>query len=228
MATKFCPNCGAPVEAGTRFCGSCGKVIEQEPAQQAPAAQQPMIQVNKEAIQQNVQQAGQELQQGLNELRRGIESFQAAGRASGWQGLVISIARFYVSFPLMKSLVHHMFILEGRTNRLRYFTDSLIGCLIGCLYIFLAVVVACLIGGIVNEDLGIVLGFLLGIAVSVPTFVGGILLTRSRLHDMNVTGWAYLANFIPYVNCIFALIVLFAPGTKGPNQYGADPLAGMQ
>ncbi len=26
-STRFCPNCGAPVEAGAKFCRSCGKVL---------------------------------------------------------------------------------------------------------------------------------------------------------------------------------------------------------
>lgn len=230
MAAKFCPNCGEPLEAGARFCGKCGAAVEQAPEPQAPQPQperqQPMIQINEEAIRQNVQQAGRELQQGLGELRQGIESFHPGGELSGWRSFVASVARFYVSFPLMDTLVHRMFIIEGRTNRWRYFVDGMVGGLIAGVYFLVAAIAAGLIGALVNEDFGVLVGFVLGVAVGLPALIGGILLIRSRLHDMNVTGWVYLVNFIPYVNIIFSLAVLFVPGTKGPNQYGADPLAG--
>lgn len=44
-----------------------------------------------------------------------------------------------------------------------------------------------------------------------------------RLHDMNASAWLLLINFIPYVNGVFWLILLFVPGTKGPNKYGDEP-----
>lgn len=43
-----------------------------------------------------------------------------------------------------------------------------------------------------------------------------------RLHDVNLSGWWYLFNFI--VSC-FLLIVAFIPGTKGKNLYGKDPFS---
>lgn len=230
MASKFCPNCGAPLEAGTRFCGKCGTAIEDEPAQQQaapqPAAQEPIVKVNTEALQESVQQAGRELQEGLGEIRQGIVDFQPS-TAGGWQGFVLSVARFYSSFPLMKTLVQHMFIIEGRTNRLRYFTDAIIGTLIGCVYLALVAIVAGICGAAIHEGFGLLVGAVLFIAVDLPLIIGGILLMRSRLHDMNVTGWLVILNFIPYLNIIYGLAVLFVPGTKGPNQYGQDPLAGM-
>lgn len=230
MASKFCPNCGAPLEAGTRFCGKCGTAIEDEPAQQQaapqPAAQEPIVKVNTEALQESVQQAGRELQEGLGEIRQGIVDFQPS-TAGGWQGFVLSVARFYSSFPLMKTLVQHMFIIEGRTNRLRYLTDSIIGWLIGCVYLIAVMLVAGIVVSAINETLGFLIGVVLFIAVDLPLLIGGVLLTRSRLHDMNVTGWVYLGCFVPYINFIVGLVILLAPGTKGPNQYGQDPLAGM-
>lgn len=42
-----------------------------------------------------------------------------------------------------------------------------------------------------------------------------------RLHDLNITGWVSLLLLIPGVNIILYLFLIFAPGTKGPNRFGA-------
>lgn len=44
-----------------------------------------------------------------------------------------------------------------------------------------------------------------------------------RLHDLNKSGWLILLCCVPIVGWIFALYMLFADGTVGPNPYGADP-----
>ncbi len=41
-----------------------------------------------------------------------------------------------------------------------------------------------------------------------------------RLHDFDKSGWWYLLSLVPLVNFVFALILLFAPGTAGANRYG--------
>ena len=45
-----------------------------------------------------------------------------------------------------------------------------------------------------------------------------------RLHDIDKTAWLTLLVFVPVINFIFVLYLVFAKGTQGPNQYGADPL----
>lgn len=57
-----------------------------------------------------------------------------------------------------------------------------------------------------------------------------ISLSVRRLHDLDKPGWFLLIQalfFIPGINLIlfiFNLYLLFAPGTKGANKYGDDPL----
>jgi len=41
-----------------------------------------------------------------------------------------------------------------------------------------------------------------------------------RLHDVNLSGWLTLLVFVPFVNLLLFLYLLFAPGTEGPNKYG--------
>lgn len=50
-----------------------------------------------------------------------------------------------------------------------------------------------------------------------------VILLIQRLHDLNHAGWWCLLMFVPLVNFIFILYVIFAPGTKGANNYGLRP-----
>lgn len=53
-----------------------------------------------------------------------------------------------------------------------------------------------------------------------PTYI-------KRLHDMNKSGrlifLVFILSLIPIVNIGVGLILLFSPGTHGPNEYGEDP-----
>ncbi len=44
-----------------------------------------------------------------------------------------------------------------------------------------------------------------------------------RLHDINLSGWFSIINFIPYIGALFGLIVVFIDSSRGPNKYGTDP-----
>lgn len=65
----------------------------------------------------------------------------------------------------------------------------------------------------------VIFSAILGIACGIIIAIQAI----KRLHDINMSGWWYLIFLIPYINLIFGLYVLFADGTKGPNNYGPDP-----
>lgn len=47
-----------------------------------------------------------------------------------------------------------------------------------------------------------------------------IIFAIRRLHDRNHTGWLVLLIFVPVVNLIFALYLLFAKGDEGRNNFG--------
>ena len=98
-----------------------------------------------------------------------------------------------------------IFTTEGRLNRWAYFKQSLK--LMGLAIIGFATAM-------------IYIGWIILLAVC----VGGYMLAIRRLHDLNKSGWWVLVFLIPYVNFIFSLYVWFAPGTKGVNRYGFDPL----
>lgn len=64
---------------------------------------------------------------------------------------------------------------------------------------------------------------MIGLAALVASVWFSLAQGVKRLHDLNKSGWLILLMFIPIVNAIFGLYMLFADGTVGPNQYGADP-----
>ena len=70
----------------------------------------------------------------------------------------------------------------------------------------------------------------LGALVAVISLFPGILTlpilgySIKRWHDIGKSGWAAVLLLIPGVNFLVLMYMLLAPGTQGPNPYGADPV----
>lgn len=47
-----------------------------------------------------------------------------------------------------------------------------------------------------------------------------------RLHDLNKSGWLCLLVFVPLVNVILGIILLFKPGSHDVNRFGAASQGG--
>ncbi len=102
---------------------------------------------------------------------------------------------------------------DGRARRKEYWMFVLI-------YIIIAFVISILEGvmGLKNSmGIGAISG-LLALALLVPSLAVG----ARRLHDINKSGWWQLLVLIPIVG-IWLIVLLATKGTKGDNQYGADP-----
>ena len=113
-----------------------------------------------------------------------------------------------------------LFSLIGRLSRLQYFGYGIgINLLAGLLFgLLIGVTIALsrqtdttLLGPAIN-----LVGYVLGCVVILTLGV-------QRLHDINASGWWWLLMFIPVVNIIFGLVLLFTPGTPGANRYGYPP-----
>lgn len=113
--------------------------------------------------------------------------------------------------------------INGRLNRFRYFKRSFLLLIIETILAF-AIVAAFMEPSGQNISTAGYIAFILMIIVFVPPHY---MLMIRRLHDLNKTGWMCLIMLIPLVNTIFSFYVLFAPGTVGYNQYGADPVEGV-
>ncbi|WP_158962261.1 DUF805 domain-containing protein [Myroides fluvii] len=93
---------------------------------------------------------------------------------------------------------------NGRARRSEFWYFVLFNCIISFVLGF--------VSGLVFES-GI-LGNIYALAVLVPTIAVAV----RRMHDVNKNGWYCL---IP----IYSLILAATEGTKGDNEYGADPKA---
>ncbi len=120
---------------------------------------------------------------------------------------------------------------EGRSRRMEYWMFTLF-------YVIVAAILAGLmIAGIPRpevDEFGTVTGnqepgVLFWLAVGLLTvfvlgsIVPSIAVAVRRLHDQDKSGWLYLLSFIPYIGGLILLVLMFLPGTTGPNQYGEDP-----
>ena len=47
--------------------------------------------------------------------------------------------------------------------------------------------------------------------------------TVLRLHDLDLRAWWWLVFFVPVVNYVLSVGLLFVQGTMGPNRFGPDP-----
>ena len=109
-----------------------------------------------------------------------------------------------------------LFSFEGRANRAWYFWHILLDDLV---MFTLATVFA-------------VLMFVTGTPLCAVPLAGvviggiwaGVAVTVKRLHDLDRPGWHWWLLLIPLVNIYMGLVLLFAKGTQGPNQFGRDPL----
>lgn len=114
------------------------------------------------------------------------------------------------------------FSFTGRIRRLEYFLSMIICGALGSVVYFLGLSLM-LAGGSAGGSGGSFIGTLISIIVLVFSTWFSLAQGVKRLHDLNKTGWLILLSLIPVVNFVFALYLLFADGTPGPNLYGKDP-----
>jgi len=62
-----------------------------------------------------------------------------------------------------------------------------------------------------------------GVAGYIVLIVYNIGFAVRRINDTNQNGWLVVLLIIPLVNFFMTLYLVFAPGTPGPNNYGAPP-----
>jgi uncharacterized membrane protein YhaH (DUF805 family) len=114
--------------------------------------------------------------------------------------------------------------LQGRLNRARYFVRGLV---IGVLVDMTAFLSGWLVGVSLGEASEPVAGALVGI-IGLAGMVAMACEAVKRLHDLDRPGTHFWYLLIPFYNIYLGLVLLLKRGTRGPNQYGADPLAAPQ
>ena len=107
------------------------------------------------------------------------------------------------------------FRCDNRINRLRYFLR-----LFGLTFVYGA------ISGILSypsRDEAPVVSVIITVISLFAVWSSCTLMIR-RLHDLDRSGFYVIVAFIPVFNLILGILLLFVKGTRGKNQYGADPL----
>jgi uncharacterized membrane protein YhaH (DUF805 family) len=116
---------------------------------------------------------------------------------------------------MSKPVFQDIFRFSGRRNRKSYLLYGL------TLTIGLAVIWGIAFGLSTNGEwtMMVIAGLL-----TIPAVISSWAVGAQRCRDFGWTGWAILLTFIPYIGWIFALVILFIPGTAGDNRYGPDPV----
>jgi uncharacterized membrane protein YhaH (DUF805 family) len=109
---------------------------------------------------------------------------------------------------------------NGRARRSEYWYFTLVNLLIAISFIIFGVIV-----GEVLKDIatGLVIAYGLCVLYALLTLLPNLGLLVRRLHDIDKSGWFYFIAFIPFVGSIWLLVLFCTEGTRGVNQYGADP-----
>ena len=110
-------------------------------------------------------------------------------------------------------------MFAGRIGRLNFLLLSIASYAVTVV----AYLIAAAIGLGSTGEAGAGVAALLMIAGGLAGFVITLSAWIRRLHDMEQSGWLALLSFIPLVNVLLFFVLLFAPGTPGPNKHGARP-----
>ncbi len=115
---------------------------------------------------------------------------------------------------------------SGRLGRLRYLVYSVVSMLaVGVIASFAMGIIAA-VGGhppATPDDEPTLAMFAFYLIAGLPILILSLMFAMRRLHDMNLSGWFVLLMLIPFVSAIFSLVLLFWPGTQGPNRFGPPP-----
>ena len=105
---------------------------------------------------------------------------------------------------------------DNRLNRKRYFFRALaLGAAVSIITNLITMIAVSM-----NSSTIAMLGTIFSIAAVIPSFM----LIIRRLHDLNRPAWWCIGVFVPLVNLVLGIYLLFFKGTDGPNDYGPDPL----
>jgi uncharacterized membrane protein YhaH (DUF805 family) len=127
--------------------------------------------------------------------------------------------------PSVQAVADHPLSPRGRFARLAYLAWYLVITLIISIVAVLGIAVFGNTGNSADPFAGIGTASILIMAVAyIVFFYYAIVFTIRRLHDINQTGWLSLLILVPLVNLIFMLYVMFAPGTRGGNNFGPQRL----
>ena len=120
---------------------------------------------------------------------------------------------------MSKPVFEDCFAFRGRRNRKSYFLFSLAMTVVSAVLLIPLTVT----GAAQIETLTGIL-VLVALVAAVPLLWASLAVGTQRCRDFGWTGWAVLLTAVPLVGWVFALVMVFVPGTAGHNRYGPDPI----
>jgi uncharacterized membrane protein YhaH (DUF805 family) len=121
----------------------------------------------------------------------------------------------------MDSLKPLLLSFEGRINRARYWTGIVVIIVVEVIALAISAIIGFILGNNIVTTLIGILAMIVCVAMIWPSIALGV----KRFHDRNKSGWWVLIAFVPVIGGLWYLIECgFLEGTKGPNQFGPDPL----
>lgn len=119
---------------------------------------------------------------------------------------------------------------SGRSRRREYWNFVLFNLVLSMVYgAVFGIVMLLLYLADMSEDGMMTICYILlvpAILYELWAFIPGLAVTVRRLHDLDRSGWFLLLGLIPLVGPIVLIVWYCTEGTRGPNRYGPDPLAG--
>lgn len=110
--------------------------------------------------------------------------------------------------------------LSGRLGRIRYLAYLNISMII--LMFPIGILAAVLLPTFATNDAA-GLGAAVTILLYIPILVVSFILAKRRLNDLDHSGWWSIVMFIPFLNILIGLYLVFGPGTAGTNRFGKQP-----
>ncbi len=122
-----------------------------------------------------------------------------------------------------------IYAMHGRIGRIRFLSYSMIMNLVLMFIVMILVLIfAMLVGGFganTSESSGVMVlaGIMYMVMIAASLYIS-IVTAKRRLNDLNRSGWLSLLWFVPLINLVFWLYLVFAAGDEGYNDYGAPAL----
>jgi uncharacterized membrane protein YhaH (DUF805 family) len=110
---------------------------------------------------------------------------------------------------MSKPVMEDLFSFRGRRNRKSYILASLA--------FFAIMIVIWAVALIVSYSSNSTAGMIIAGPITIPIAITGWALGSLRCRDFGWTGWAVLLTMVPYIGWLFAIAIMFVPGTQGSN-----------
>ncbi len=110
-----------------------------------------------------------------------------------------------------------VFSPKGRFGRLSYLAWATLITILSWIVTMMMVGTSAMMTG---DSIGVFFQSPLVAIVTIASLVFGVIFAVRRFHDINASGWWSILIFIPLINLITALVLVFAPGKSQVNKYG--------